>query len=289
MHLSRVVTIVYIILLIIVGVLGNDDDQDNCSWSPFCMIYKYLWKYREHDVIIKNNIPDDALEIPYIVPINACTDFVLHVDAECYLNDKHIDVRNIIGTGGSATIYKVIYKDSFYALKLFKNNSTSKRQSDYKKELSVLLLLRDVGSIPSIYDYRNGKYPCILMQYFINGDLVNYISYNQNTYAPNMMINVAMKFLNDIGTALYNLHNIGINHMDIKPENILYDYNPLRFYLADHAFSIPFNNGRPGNCPGSRLYLTPEHLRIYKNSSAIISHVSCIDRYNMVCIYIYTF
>ena len=281
MHLSKLAVMIYIILAIIVrssSVIDNGD-QDGCRWSPFCMMYQYLTKYPENDV----NVLDVGESL------DDCTDFELYPDAECSLNDKHIVIINVIGTGGSATIYSVKYAGTVYALKLFKNERTINREREYQKELKVLLLLENVNSIPNVYDYQNGNYPCILMQYFIYGDLTKYMSYNYNTHAPSLMIDVVVKFLKDIGSALYNLHKIGINHMDVKPDNILYDLNPLRFYLTDYAFSVPFNDGKVTDCMGCRPYLTPEHLKIHKNKSAIISHVSCIDRYNMVCIYNYIF
>ena len=213
---------------------------------------------------------------------------------DCYLDEKLISIDEKISHGANGDIYTVYCNDSIYILKQFHSENTDHRYSQYMHELNVLMENQDILSIPRFYGNQDGTYPCILIEYIENGDLLDYVTTDDEIgikkFNPNEIANISLQYMIDIGTVVQRLNQNRLMHMDIKLDNILYKWDNdtyIRFYLTDFALVIPYIDGHCEAVSGSLYYLSPEQARCLVGHPVFIPNVACIDRYTMVFKIIY--
>ena len=172
-----------------------------------------------------------------------------------YLNDNEFKElfespqnKGKIGEGATSTIYKIastIYKNKFYALKIFKNiNEASngndddddddwsddneeeekeqKNTFDFEKvkrfyiEYNILLNLKHRNIIKAYgFFLGNKKYPpAILLDYYSHNLAKSFKKLKEIEYVT---------IIYEIASAMKNVHESNIIHRDLKPENILLD------------------------------------------------------------------
>ena len=117
-------------------------------------------------------------------------------------------------------------------------------------EANILKNLRHPG-IPIIYDIEeNDDCVCIIEDY-IEGMSLNSFIYNNS----HISISTALDIILQLCHIVEYLHNHGIYHADIKPENIV--YNEGRLFLLDYGNAGSFEErNRPP--VGTRFYASPE-------------------------------
>ena len=229
-------------------------------------------------------VREGVSQLLYNFEINKnCSNYkVYSINNTCYFGNETIVILDTMEAGSSGNVLKVRYNNSIYALKQFTKDDINERKLEYDKELNVLSYLQITSSVVRLYGYQNGKYPCILMEYIENGDLIDFMKRYRKLYTPSEIANISLKFLKDIGNALYHLNEINHIHMDVKPENILYNMNKGRFYLTDFAFVKSWDIHGKFDVAGTDSYLSPEHVaKFYLDVHSSVD-VTCIDRYTMV-------
>ncbi|WP_016732698.1 protein kinase domain-containing protein [Saccharolobus islandicus] len=155
-----------------------------------------------------------------------------------------------IGEGGNSTVYKVEYKNSLYAMKIYKISPPSPTQSitvqairmykDVYDESSNLIALSnksknlvkifaiyvDLSRIRMIYAGDLTVYldypPAIIMEYMEGGDIWQIVKdhKDQLIYSTHWE-KVVAKIGLEIANALEVIHNNGYVHLDVKPSNFL--------------------------------------------------------------------
>lgn len=98
----------------------------------------------------------------------------------------------------------------------------------------------------------------IIMEYVAHGDLTAYTRPDVDVQMPEFM---AHKMASQIGSALKYLHEKGITHRDLKPDNILVaKHEPNVFKLSDFGLSKMVENGEAimRTFCGTILYCAPE-------------------------------
>lgn len=100
---------------------------------------------------------------------------------------------------------------------------------------------------------------CMVYEYASGGDLAAHLT----TYGR-LDLNQVARCLHDLLNALVHLHNLGLIHCDIKPENILVMHRTgvdLRFMLNDLGAACVASEANKGTYTiGSLAYLAPERL-----------------------------
>jgi serine/threonine protein kinase len=130
------------------------------------------------------------------------------------------------------------------------------------RELKVLRLLnsRNLVRTYDIFDTPSQTY--VVMEYLAGGELLDMITDNDHLSEPN-----AKHVLRQVLEAVLYLHNKGIVHRDVKPENILCVSQsfPLRVKLTDFGLSkvVSSGDGKSGDISmrsqcGTAYYLAPE-------------------------------
>lgn len=142
------------------------------------------------------------------------------------INNKY-EIINKITHGEFGNIYKVKYKNNFFALKEDNNIYNL-----LKHEAMIYYKLSNIQYISKLYDFFqiNNKY-YILLDLFD----INFVEYKNNNNTNNRYISNIYDFFYILINTIKDIHNIGYVHRDLKPQNIcIYNNKP---YIIDFGLS----------------------------------------------------
>lgn len=185
---------------------------------------------------------------------------------------------SFIGSGGFGSVYKASKDDSFYAIKVFREeyilqeylnhgeNNRIQREIDIMKSVNHPYLIKYIDdfkgndlNVPSYF---------LVMEYAEGPTLKKLITDNGLT-SENQIISIFVQILEAI-KALHQIRGVeenkGIIHRDLKPENIIVGLNGVK--VLDYGISkiIDFTTlTSTGNFLGSPLYASPEQITDSKN------------------------
>ena len=148
-----------------------------------------------------------------------------------------------IGSGSFAKVYLVIDlndKNEYAAKILLKNKQSTVEFNSYLNEINVLKKLTEaqkdkkyvveyhdsgVGDVEKSQNPNSKNRQYLITSYQSKGNLYVYLSKTQIGYKEKYAKIIFSKILEDIQF----MHNLGICHLDIKPDNILLDsdFNPI--------------------------------------------------------------
>ena len=175
------------------------------------------------------------------------------------LRDRY-KIERVVGEGGSATVFAAHdpKMGRRVALKLYNTPLTPKRESDRPSPNEAQLggKVAHPNVVP-IYDTGSADGRLYLvMQFLSGGSLRDQMERHTEPYAPSAALPLALVMTE----ALQAVHDARILHLDIKPENILFD-GESRPYLTD--FGIAKLLGEDGvvqqtNAVGTKHYAAPE-------------------------------
>lgn len=138
-----------------------------------------------------------------------------------------------LGSGAFGVVYKAIHKKdkNMVAIKIEENKKTSRLEYEYNmyKELE-----NEIG-FPKIYQYKNYKKQSIFIMDYLGPTLEDLFDFCGKKFSLKTTIMIAIQVLNRIES----LHNKGIIHRDIKPDNFLIGIGPnkSRIYMIDLGLS----------------------------------------------------
>ena len=176
--------------------------------------------------------------------------------------DGRYDIREIIGVGGMAVVYKAydIIDDRIVAVKVLKDEYLANEEfrRRFKNESKAIAVLSH-PNIVRVFDVSYGeKLQYIVMEYVEGITLKEYIEQQE-------VINQkeAVYFVMQILRALQHAHDKGVVHRDIKPQNImLLENGTIRvtdFGIA--RFSRSETRTLSDSAIGSVHYISPEQAR----------------------------
>ncbi len=176
--------------------------------------------------------------------------------------DGRYDIREIIGVGGMAVVYKAydIIDDRIVAVKVLKDEFLANEEfrRRFKNESKAIAVLSH-PNIVRVFDVSYGdKLQYIVMEYVEGITLKEYIEQQE-------VINQkeAVYFVMQILRALQHAHDKGVVHRDIKPQNImLLENGTIRvtdFGIA--RFSRSETRTLSDSTIGSVHYISPEQAR----------------------------
>lgn len=146
------------------------------------------------------------------------------------IDNKYEYIKDIEkGSWGEVKMYYDKKKLRFCACKYIKNNSI------YNHEINILKMVNHKNIINMHDYYKDDNYKVIIMEYIIGNDLFNVLIENS---CNRLNINEKENIISQIIEGVKYLHNIGIAHMDIKIENILYDNINEKVKIIDFGLSL---------------------------------------------------
>lgn len=146
------------------------------------------------------------------------------------INNKYI-LLDIIGTGSFGSIYKGqnIRTCEFVAIKVEKIENNLKL---LKNESTVYNYLKDIKNIPNIKWYGKDS-----VNYYMVVNLLGISLQNLLTQWEQMPLTLVCKIGIKIVLILKAIHNKGLVHRDIKPDNFLFGWREWNnIYIVDFGF-----------------------------------------------------
>lgn len=165
------------------------------------------------------------------------------------------EIIELVGQGGNAKVWKVRLTDTGEVVALkrpdFRETMTVDDVRQFLREAETWAQIDDHPNIVTVRDWGFDGQPWLLMEYVDGGNL--------GTHVGNVSIRGALDILIDVANAL--TYARGVDHLDIKAENILLD-DVGRAKLADWglarvAFQNDATNTRMGITPA---YAAPEQI-----------------------------
>ncbi|CAD8111652.1 unnamed protein product [Paramecium primaurelia] len=136
------------------------------------------------------------------------------------LNRKHFQLQYIIGIGGFGRVWKVIYKQQYYAMK-----EMSKALVIYKRsvasvinELRLLQNLNHSFIVNAVAAFQDKQNIYLILDYLQGGDLRYHLGRNRRFNEEQTKF-----FICCVIVGLEYLHQHRIIHRDLKPENLVLD------------------------------------------------------------------
>ncbi|SNW61905.1 Serine/Threonine protein kinase [Orpheovirus IHUMI-LCC2] len=197
---------------------------------------------------------------------------------KCLLTFDKPDIRLIekIGDGTYATVWKTIYNNKIYACKVIKLFQNKQLTKSTLYEFSTLLSLNHPHIIsPTLIWIGKHRLWILLDIYTSTITDFPYIKKSSKDWPYIKKI-----FLYQSLSAIDYMHQRGIWHRDIKPDNILFKYqsidNTINFCISDFSISKQLYNPTKGNIPSrSRLLLSSEVVSpIYRAPELLLPSLS---------------
>lgn len=157
---------------------------------------------------------------------------------------------NKIGSGLSGKVYtaRSVYDQSIYAIKVIKKNNHI-----WNKELEATRHIASKGNFDLVEVIESEQDIRIVMPYYKNSDLYNFL----DNKAQGLSEKEALKIILQLLKAAKNIHNAGYVHLDIKPENVMFDkYNNV--VLIDFGCSESIDKEVLDRFIGTSYYVAPE-------------------------------
>ena len=281
--------------------------QNNDEWFPVSDIIDGVSQLFNFEGLKQKMKPTPTLKPTEPLPPLCSWDDTI-VGTECMVKNHRYNVIKKLGEGTHGQVYQVqtlthydsktklpVYQS--YALKRFGNDHDEIKQ--HSAEVMVLYKLSTCPSVVNIYGSQTvdekskfNTYPTILLQFVSGGDVDGFMNKHFQLIDADVAVKLIFQFYMDVGNALMEMSKIGKMHMDIKPQNILverYQSGLFKFYLADFSIVVDYEKWRKrqAQTSGTPTYLSPEQVHSIIRRDNQARSGSCIDRYSMVCMYIF--
>jgi serine/threonine protein kinase len=131
-----------------------------------------------------------------------------------------------------------------------------------QRERDALIALRDVEGVPRLYGYHplgimGIDLPMIITEYALGVDLFTYTWSTE----PMPLREVRAIFLS-IASILREVHNLGWAHLDIKPENVMYDPVTKKVVVVDWEYARRIDSPPVSSKGFGTIYYVPPEMAI---------------------------
>ena len=175
------------------------------------------------------------------------------------LNDFKIDFQHdLLGRGKYGYVYKAFFPriNNYVALKMIYKTNDGNQMINIKREYEIMKntdhknLEKIIGSFEDINPLDNKECHFFILE-FIEGENLDKLLKNHQSGKKNIEQNLIMKILFGIEEGLKYLHDNGIIHRDIAPDNIMMDKNEI-IKITDFGLSAYYI--QYGNLPKDLVY-----------------------------------
>jgi serine/threonine protein kinase KIN1/2 len=170
------------------------------------------------------------------------------------LGDYDIDLT-VFGSGAQAKVVlgRHLVTQEKVAIKVF-SLKTEQSNLCFENEARLLKLCQKEHIVEARSCFVHKTFGFLVMPFF-KQDLLGFVMGSGGLEEP-----LAAHIFQQVCIAVDSCHSAGVAHLDIKPENILYDSTNKRAYLCDFGNSHQFSRGEMVNIGrrGTLVYCAPE-------------------------------
>jgi len=180
-------------------------------------------------------------------------------------------MEQVVGSGNYSKVHlaRNLRTKELLAAKVVDLKSTRKY---YDREVKALSSIHASSSKPHVVplvqfgeDEENGY---IFTPYILSGTLADYVN-TKGLLKELEALEIFDQIVDGVGT----VHDAGITHSDLKPDNILYDPLEKKATIFDFGLSLEMDKDKHVNeCCGSPLYMAPEVI-LRKRHNAVLSDI----------------
>ena len=198
---------------------------------------------------------------------------------------KKYKMSSLLGTGGFGSVYicREIQTKLHRAVKIVESPRASKQTfcTERKMMVPTEIVLWEALIHPSIvqlkevyFDEEENKWYMVMEYDATYQDLYNYTDNHGalSTRDSSLVIQQLVRVM------LY-LHSNGVDHRDIKDENILYNPKTKKIKLIDFGTAVPLISAPYTSLRGTDLYIPPEYYlyKKYNPAPAVVWAVGCLS------------
>ncbi|KAL0272584.1 UNVERIFIED_CONTAM: hypothetical protein PYX00_005503 [Menopon gallinae] len=185
------------------------------------------------------------------------------------VGDFEYNSRDLIGHGAFAVVFKGRHRKNpnfVVAIKSITKKNLATSQNILSKEIKILKELTELHheNVVALLDCKETALNVFLvMEYCNGGDLADYLNAKGTLSEDTIRL-----FLCQLAGAMKALHEKGVVHRDLKPQNILLSYNrrynpphpqDIKLKIADFGFARFLQDGvMAATLCGSPMYMAPE-------------------------------
>lgn len=173
---------------------------------------------------------------------------------------EDFEVLKLLGTGAQGRVFLVKDKSIQcpFAMKVVPKDNLRDRETMLKREIELQTPLNhpSIASLHAVYQTTTDWY--LVQEYLGGGDMFTYI---EKTHRPLPLEN-ARSLFRQIAQGIAYLHERGIVHQDIKPENIMFDKEKRHAKIVDFGLGQQMAPGQSttNEYSGTPLYTAPEKV-----------------------------
>ncbi|ELP94835.1 protein kinase domain containing protein, partial [Entamoeba invadens IP1] len=186
------------------------------------------------------------------------------------LDYEEVAEEKKIGEGSFGVVYKGTYRKNIVAIKKMKNEGCTKQQiEEFEKEVNMLEKFRSDYIVHFYGAVFVPKRICLVTEFADFGSLQDLMNHKKS---EEIEMNLRIKYMLDASKAIFYLHENGILHRDIKPDNILifsFDLNvkanaKLTDFGSSRNVNLLLTNMTFTKGIGTPKYMAPETLNSMK-------------------------
>ena len=196
---------------------------------------------------------------------------------------SEIDLKQEIGKGSQAKVFKGLYEDKLVAVRVLKSID----EKCFEREITILSTINHL-SIPKFYGIVNSRGVLATVIEYVNGKSLE--NYAVETISEENKYKITYLLLD----VIQYIHSNNYIHRDIKPDNIIisdsFDLHLIDFGIAKIISDDEFT--ALTRAMGTLAFLAPESLEAYDNSDEdkIISMITNkVDIWSFGCVVAYLF